>query len=186
MWGRRGGVLRCSTDTQDKGRFAYVRCKFPCSGNILKYTALTLHKFQGGPALHLPPLHSTGTGDKSSQEHQVQRGANWMKPYAKGWMRKRFSLTTVSQQLSVNLFVCSAASGAVTLALVRLPSCPLRCPPPRERDSVWGRSRLPGNQANTGASASGFTGAPNPALHFPVLLNFLNKAKAIIFPTLHR
>lgn len=89
LWGHRGGVLRCSTETQDKGRFAYVQCKFPCSERILKCTAPTLCKFQWGPALRLLPLRSTGTGDNSIQEHWVQRGVNWMKPRTKGWMRKK-------------------------------------------------------------------------------------------------
>lgn len=46
LWGHRGGVLRCSTEAQDKGKFAYVQCKFTCSESILKYTAPTLRKFQ--------------------------------------------------------------------------------------------------------------------------------------------
>lgn len=108
LWGHRGGVLRCSTEAQDKGRFTYVQCKFTCSESLFKFTAPTLRKFHWGPVLHLLPLHSAGPGDSSIQEHWVQRGVNWMKPYAEGWMRKKFWF----KKKSANnfLLICLAVS----------------------------------------------------------------------------
>lgn len=139
LWRHR--VLRCSTEAQDKGRFAYVQCKFNCSESRLKYSAPTLPKSQWGPTLHLLPLHSTGTGDSSMPEHQVQRGVNWMKPRA-GW-EKKICFRKISQQLPVNLSRYFATSGTVTPALVHVPSCPLCCPTPRRgtvssaKDTCW-------------------------------------------------
>ncbi|RLW02006.1 hypothetical protein DV515_00007527 [Chloebia gouldiae] len=48
---------------------------------------IALH-IAGNPAAYVPGQEYHGTGASSIQEHQVQRGGNWMKPYAKGWMRK--------------------------------------------------------------------------------------------------
>lgn len=183
LWRHRGRVLRCSTEAQDKGRFAYVQCKFTCSESILKYTAPTLPKSQWGPTLHLLPLRSTGTGDSSMQEHQVQRGVNWMEPKA-GW-EKKICFRKISQQLSVNLFRDFATSGAVTPALVPVPNCPLCCPTPRERNSIQCKRHLPGKQASTGASARGISDTLALAPYFPMRLNFISKMKAILFRALH-
>lgn len=141
LWRHRGRVLRCSIEAQDKGRFAYVQCKFTCSESRLKYSAPTLPKSQWGPTLHLLPLRSTGTGDSSMQEHQAQRGVNWMKPRA-GWEKK----SALEKSANNFLLICLGTLPPVELwhrLSSVFPTVPCAAPHPRRgtvssaKDTCW-------------------------------------------------
>lgn len=149
-------------------------------------------------------------GDSSTQEHQIQRWVNRVKPYVKVWKRRNSDKQTnqktthppekkKKKEKAANnfLLICLHAplgpqgGSEATVQPAELwhwltsicPTVPCAACALGEERALLGKM---GHQASTRASASDLSDTLDPALYFSMPLNFTIKIKAMIFPTLHR